>query len=354
MGPGLIRLRVVSFLFTSVVAVISLAAAQEARPHGFGSNAVLSSSAQTATPSASGQADSAQSAATDKEEATAASDRVIMKVGKTQITEREFESSIGEIEPKGDPDKGAAEKDRRRLGSDYASVLILSQQALANRLEASPEVRQKLAVARVQILSDAYFAQLLSQTTPSPEEISRYYEGHLSEFDRVRIRRLFIWKVGGGSKNTRGLAPEEAKARAAAILQESASRGDAAKMAEMFRDGDQGILDAEPLIFVRGQLPAALDKAAFTMKPGLWAPAEDTADHIILIYLAGRDREPLSEVTAQIGKLVQGEKMQATLDELKKKSGIWMDEKYFGSGSAIGKESEERRPVAGAASDARN
>lgn len=274
-----------------------------------------------------------------------------MKVGKTQVTESEFESNIGDIEPKGDPDKGAAEKDRRRLGSDYASVLMLSHQAVANRLDATPEVRRQLAVARLQILSDAEFAELMSQTKAAPEEISRYYDAHPSEFDRVRIRRLFIWKVGAGSKNTHGLPPDEARARASAVLQESASGGDAVKMAEMFKDSNQGLLDAEPLVFIRGQLPAGLDKVAFTMKVGQWAEAEDTPDHIILVYLFARDREPLSDVTAQIGKLVQGEKMQVKLDEMKKQVGIWMDEKYFGSASAVGKESEER-PDPGLPSDA--
>lgn len=293
-------------------------------------------------------------AAADKKAAASeeksSADRVIMKVGKTRVTEKEFEANIGDLEPKGDPDKGAAEKDRRRLGSDYASVLMLSQEALADHLEDSPEVRHQLAVARLQILSDAQFARLLSKTEATPEEVHRYYDAHLSDFDRVRIRRLFIWKVGPGSKNTHGLSPDHAAARASVILQESASGGDAIKMAEMFKDSDQGLLDAEPLVFGRGQLPADLDKAAFSMKVGQWAEAQDTPDRIILIYLFARDREPLSDVTAQIEKLVQGEKMQATLDELKKKAGVWMDQQYFGSGNAVGKESEER-PVSGPPSD---
>lgn len=278
-----------------------------------------------------------------------------MKVGGVQVTRAEYESTIGDIEPQRDPDKAdAAEKDRRRFGNDYASVLMLSQQAIANHIDSSPEVRHQLEVARLQILSDAQFARLLTQAKPSSEEISHYYDTHLPDFDRVKIRRLFIWKVGAGSKNTHGLSPEEAKARAAAILQEAASGDDATKRAEMFKDSDQGIFDSQPLVFIRGQLPAKLDKVAFTIKPGQWAEAEDTPDHIILVYLAGRDREPLPIVTGQIEKLVQGEKMQMKLEELKKKTGIWMDERYFGSGGPVGKESEEQRPVSDRPSEAHN
>jgi parvulin-like peptidyl-prolyl isomerase len=182
-------------------------------------------------------------------------------------------------------------------------------------------------------------------TKPSSQELAAYYQKHASEFDRVQIRRLFIWKVGEGSKNTHGLSPADAKARAAAILQASASGGDAEKLAQMFGESDQGIFDAQPLPFVRGQLPASMDKVAFTMKPGTWEEAEDTKDHLILIWLVGRDRQPLPDVASLVEKMVQGDKMEAKLNELKKKTGIWMDKEYFSSGSGVANDPGEQRPV---------
>lgn len=279
---------------------------------------------------------------------SSAKSRVIMKVGGVPVHQSEFESTIGDIEPQGDPDKEAETKDRHRLGDDYASVLMLSQMAVANHLDTDPEIRQKLAVARMQILSDAEFSRLLAQTKPSDQEISDYYQAHLSDFDTVQVRRLFIWKTGGGSKNSHGIPADAAKAREAAILQAGASGGDAVKLAEMFPATNEGLFDAQPLTFVRGQLPAKLDKTAFTIKVGQWAEAENTPDHTILIYLTGRDRQKLSEVLPLVTKMVQGEKMQAKLNGLKKKTGIWMDEQYFGSGSAGATEPGEQQPGAGA------
>jgi hypothetical protein len=326
--------RVAFFHFLLLTVVVSLGLAQDSGNREPESKSPTSATAKKIGPSA---------------------DRVILKVSGVQVTQAEYESTIGDIEPQSDPDKAeAAEKDRRRFGEDYASVLMLSQQAIANQLDSSPEVRHQLEVARLQILSDAQFTTLMSQSKPSSEEISRYYDAHLSEFDRVRLRRLFIWKVGAGSKNTRGLPPEDAKARAAAILQASSSGGDPVKLAQMFQDSDLGIFDAQPLTFERGQLPAMLDKAAFTIKPGQWAEAEDTPDHLILVYLVARDRQPLPEVTSLIEKLVQGEKMQAKLDELKRKADIWLDELYFGSGSAVAKDPGEHQPVSKPLSEARN
>jgi parvulin-like peptidyl-prolyl isomerase len=329
---GLTCVRVGSYLFLLVAVTIGLVAAQD--------TPTQETKAAVATPATETQT-------------SASPDRVIIKVGDAQVTEAEFESGIRQFEPKADPDNASA-KDRRRLGDDYASVLMLSQQAIAEQLDSTPEVRQQLAEDRLQILSDAEFARLLSQSKASPEEMSQYYNAHLSEFDRVKIRRLFIWKVGQGSRNTHGLQPEEAKARAAAILQEAASGGDPEKLAGMLRDSDKGLFDAQPVAFVRGQLPANLDKAAFTMKVGQWTQGEDTPDRMILLYLVARDREALSEVDTMIEKLVQGEKMQTKLDEMKKKAGVWMDEKYFGSGSTVAKDPGEQRPVSKPLSETRN
>lgn len=278
---------------------------------------------------------STSSTAAPAKKAAPAADRVILKVGGVPVTQAEFESMIGDIEPQGDADKpGTDDKDRRRLGDDYASVLMLSQQAVADHLDASPEIRRQLAVDRLQILSDAQFASLLRQSKPRAEEISQYYASHLADYDRVQLRRLFIWKTGAGSANTHGLTPEAARARADAILQAATSGGDPEKLADAFKGSDEGMLDAEPIPFTRGALSPKLEKVAFALKPGEWAEGEDAPDKLILFHLVERDRRPLAEVSSLIEQRVQGQKMQAKLDELKKKAGIWLDEKYFGAAVA--------------------
>jgi parvulin-like peptidyl-prolyl isomerase len=265
---------------------------------------------------------------------SAASDRVVLKVGDVRVTAAEFETRIGDIEPQGDPEKGTIDKKRRRLGDDYASVLMLSQQAVANHLDSSPEISRQLAISRMQILSDAEFASLMSKAQPTSEEIAQYYNSHLSDYEEVQARRLFIWKQKPGSKASRGLAPEAARTRADAILKASAAGRDTTKLTEPFTNADSGLLDPKPLTFPRGELSPAVEKVVFGSKEGVWSQTLDTPDSIMLVQLVKLDHQQIGQVTSLIEKQLQGQKMQAMLDDLKKKAGIWMDEQYFGTAVA--------------------
>ena len=265
--------------------------------------------------------------------ASPASERVILKVGDVQVTQGEFESRISDIEPK-DADAGVAAKDRRRLGDDYASVLILSQQAVANHLDTSPEVRRQLAVARMQVLSDAEFASLMRQALPTFEEVSQYYSAHLSDYDQVHIRRLFIWKQRDNSKAAPVLSSQAAKTRADRILHRYAAGTSEQKLADDLRKSGDGMLDVQPLLFPRAELTRNMEKVAFGLKDGEWGEVEDTPASLLLIQLVKRDLRQLGEVSSLIEKDLQAQKMQALLDDLKKKSGIWMDDQYFGTAVA--------------------
>jgi hypothetical protein len=102
-------------------------------------------------------------------------------------------------------------------------------------------------------------------------------------------------------------------------------------LSEDVRKSGEGMLDPEPLTFPRGELPPQLERVAFALKEGEWSEVEDTPARLLLIQLVKRDRQQLGQVSARIEKNLQGKKIQALLDDLKKKAGTWMDEQYFGT-----------------------
>lgn len=291
---------------------------------------VIAGAAQQVSSQASGLPPSAESTSSPAKATVAPSERVVLKVGNVQVTQAQFEAMIRTLEEQQDT---TADLDRRTLGDNYASLLMLSQQAVANHLESSPEVIRQLEIDRTQILSNAEYKRLDQQAQPTPEEISRYYSAHLDDYDEVQIRRLFIFKRPEGAKDGRGLSPQDANALAKSIREAYASGGDARKL---IPKSDAVVFDLDPLTFPRGDLPTFMEKAAFAMKDGEWSVLEDKPDGLILIQLVKRSRLSLTEVSPRIQKTLQGQKMREALQELKKNAGVWLDDQYFASPATPG------------------
>jgi hypothetical protein len=257
-------------------------------------------------------------------------DRVVLKVGDVQVTQAQFEAVIGELEAQ----QGPADLSRKALGDNYASLLMLSHLAVAQHLDTSPSVVRQLAIDRTQILSNAEFDALKRQAKPSPQEISDYYNAHLADYDVVQIRRTFIWSGAAGSKT--GMTPQQAEALAGAVRQAYKSGGDVSKVVNSTpHNSDEAVVDKEPLTFQRGEMPERLDKAAFALKEGEWTELNDAPGAYVFIQVVKRSRRDLKDVSGQIEKTLQADKLKEELESLKKKSGIWMDETYFASKAPI-------------------
>ena len=279
-----------------------------------------------------GRATSPGSGASAVKNASSSADRVVLKVGNEQVTQAEFESAIDFAAGPGEAEKERpAEQSRRTLGDNYASLLVLSQQAVAHHLDSSAEVRHQLAIDRVQVLANAEYARLVRLVKPKPEEVNGYYSAHLADYDEVRIRRVFIFNRGGGSKEGRELSPQDARARAEAIRKAFASGNDAKKVAEDFKGSKDVVVDVEPLAFRRGKLPAQMEKAAFALKEGEWSEVQDLPGSLFLVQLVQRRRVEFNEVAQQIENRLRRQKVRAALADLKKNAGVWMDDEYFAS-----------------------
>ncbi|MGH9497875.1 MAG: peptidyl-prolyl cis-trans isomerase [Terriglobales bacterium] len=288
--------------------------------------------AQEASPSASPAALSVKTAASPSE-------RVVIKVGNLQLTEAEFESILATLEEQ----QGPATLSRRTIGENYASLLMLAQLATANHLDATPDVIRQLAIDRNQILSNAEFAQLKNQVKPTAEEIDAYYSAHGAEYDVVDLRRLFVWQNSTGSKTGKGMPPREAQALIAAVRQAFASGGDAAKLVQGKKDV---LLDTEPSTFQRGELPPKLNEAAFGLPPGQWSVVEQTPDALVLIYVVKRYRRELHAVLPIVEKKLTNQKLRSEMENLKKSTGLWLDDEYFGAATAVSASGTQPNPPA--------
>lgn len=298
--------------------------------------------AQTSSNSA---AAAASTSSPSNNNATPPSQRVVLKVGDKQMTQAQFEQMIADLETV----QGPADLSRKQLGEKFASLFILSQQAVTDHLDSSPEVVRQMAIDRIQILSNAEFVKLKEQAKPTAQQISAYYNAHLEDYDVVTLRRVFIWEKGNGPAHPNGLTAEEANALAQAIKKAYTSGSDPKTL---IKDPDLVHLDDKPLSFQRGEMPAEMEKPAFSLqKPGEWVQVPNTPGSVVLLQLVSRSRRSLGEVTEQIEKKLQNEQLREELKALKKKTGVWMDETYFASKAPLpGSSTEPDAPGAGKSS----
>jgi parvulin-like peptidyl-prolyl isomerase len=246
--------------------------------------------------------------------------RVVMKVGDTQITQKQFEEMYGDfLKDQG----GAPVPKKKTTAENFAGGLMLAKEAEATGLNKKPEVQRDLEMNRIQVLSNAEYTLLQDKAKPSMQEISAYYDSHLDDFDEVTIRRVFIYKQLDHT-NGHGLPAAEAQARADQIRKVLASGGDAKALIA----GTKDAIDVDPLTFRRDDLPEIM-KNAFNMKIGEWSQVADTTDALILFEVVNKGRLNLKTATPEIDRKVQAQKLREEMDALKKKSGVWLDDEYF-------------------------
>ena len=263
---------------------------------------------------------------------TVAPDQVVLKVGTLQITKSGFEQYLADLETQ----QGPAQLSRKELGDNYASMLMLSQQAAAHHLDASPEIMRLLAIDRMQILSNAEFARLKTEATPTASAVSAYYNAHLEDYDVVEIRRLFIWASASdadAAKPGHGLTPKQADKLAEEVRQAYKSGADASRIQKLVNGTPHGkedvVLDTQPNTFQKGEMPAEMSEAAFALKDGQWTELKRGPGSYVFLHMVKHSRKDLKEVKSQIENKLQLQALREELESLKKKTGVWMDESYF-------------------------
>lgn len=261
--------------------------------------------------------------------AVASSDEVVLKVGDSQVTRSELESAVA-AQPSGGGQKLSTEG-RRHLAEMYVKVILLSQQAVSDHLDTSPELRVRLEMQRARMLAQAEYDKMRIQVQVSPDEVAQYYTTHSSEFDTAQVREFLVRKRQTGAEDAEspGLNAEDAKAKAESIRKALASGESPEKVAEDFAGPGVVLIDPKPRTFRRNEMVPALEKATFEAKDGTIPEAVDTPDAVLVVDVLRRGHLEQKEAATEIEKKIRQHKVDAQIDDLKKKAGVWMDDNYF-------------------------
>jgi parvulin-like peptidyl-prolyl isomerase len=269
---------------------------------------------------------------------------VILKVGDESVTQGELEAVVNSLTAQAQ--KSLSVQGRRPLGNQYALMILLSQEAVSHHLDSTVAFQRALAMARRQILAQTAYQEIVRESAVTPEETSKYFAAHQSEFEEAMIRQVVIRKrLENAKEGTPGLTAQEAKTRAEEIRKALSSGDDPKKVAEQFQVANVVRVDAEPSVVRRGSLRADLEKAAFELKDGQVSEVFDFPQSLVFIQVVSHKTPGLKDVSSQIESTIRQQKVNSTLDELKKNAKIWMDDAYFAVPSQPGSQGAVKIPT---------
>ncbi len=254
-----------------------------------------------------------------------AADKVVLKVGDQQFTKADLDFLFQNIAPQAR--QALATQGKKPFGDQFALMVMLSQQAHLHHLDETPAFVHRLALEKQQMEAQAEYQAINEQARVTPEEINQYYTAHSADYDEIQVRQFVIYKkpaappAGAGTSPAAarpGLAPEEAKARAEAIRKEVAAGTDIKKVMDDFRAPGAVIIDAEPRKIRRGGMRPEMAKVAFALKDGEISEPVDLPQALILFQVTGHNHLDVKDVTPEIEKSFQQEKVDAAITEVKK------------------------------------
>ena len=260
-------------------------------------------------------------------------DKVVLKVGDQQFTKADIDFLIESLAPQAQ--QTIAVKGRKSLGDQYAIIVMLSQRAQLHHLDQTPAFVHKLAFEKQQLEAQTEIDQ---QAKVTPEEVQQYFTAHAADYDEITVRQFVVRKKAAEPKTdpahptastSTGLSPEEAKTRAEAIRKELAAGTDIKKVMDDFKATGDVIIDAEPRKVRRGGMRPDMEKVAFALKDGEVSEPVDVPQAVVFFQVTKHSHSDVKEVTPEIEKSLQKQKVDAALEGVKKSTTVWMDDRYF-------------------------
>ncbi len=265
-------------------------------------------------------------------------DKTVNPNCKTVITRAEFEKILEAVQPNMPP------RVRRQFATRYSMALVMAQKAHEMGLDQGPKYEERLKLARVQILSQA-FSQAVQEKAGqiSDKDIEDYYHDKSADYQEVDLQRIFVprtqqlpaskVKLSAAEEKKRQKDADEAMRQEANKLRARAVAGeDFAKLqAEAFQFA--GIKSKAPSTKMgeerRSGLPPA-QASVFDLKTGEISSVLSDQSGYFIYKVGAKGTEPLDKVREEIRAALRTQRMQEQMQTVQKSATPVLDDAYFG------------------------
>jgi PPIC-type PPIASE domain len=295
----------------------------------------LASFAQTSAPQKSKARAPEASSSQKKPAASAASSpqEVVMTVGNIKVTKAEMEFVMKALSPQ--QQQVVATRGNSFLARQYSLMLLLSQKAVSDHLDVSPDIHRAIELQKHQLLAQAEYEHLQSQAKIGPEEVSAYYASHKQDFEEASIREFIVRKKAEDAKpGSAGLSPEDARARLDSIRKAIVAGTSIDQVEKKFSVPDVVVVEPTPRTVRKGEMIPALDEAAFKLKDNQFSDPVETPQAMVVLQVVSHQETPLKDVSPEIESNLREQKASKEVNDLRTNARIWMNPDYFKPPSA--------------------
>ncbi len=268
----------------------------------------------------------------------------------TVITRAEFEKMASGIAPNMTPQL------KRQLASVYPRLLVMSQEAEKHGLQNSPQYKEVMKFARMQILTNELQRSIQEEAEKvSQQDIADYYKKNPEAFEQYSLERLYVpltkqaaEEAEANEKKDSEKEPEKETEQPEKVKQEQDEQ-EMSKLAESLRarasaGEDFAKLQKEaftaaarkvepPTVSMpkvrRTGLPSS-HAAVFDLKPGEVSVVFSDAGGHSVYKLVSKEQVPLDQVKEEIRGTLRTQRMRDAMDKVQNSFKTETNEAYFG------------------------
>jgi peptidyl-prolyl cis-trans isomerase C len=257
--------------------------------------------------------------------------KVILTIGDQKVTEGQFNDLINALpEQYRQYARGAG---KRAFADQLVQVKVLYDEAVKEKLEQQPKVRDTLDYQRRTVLAQLQFVEMQNNLKVTDAAIAKYYDDHKNEFEVLKARHILIRVKGApmqGLPGKKELTDEEALAKAQEIRKRLVGGEDFAAVAKAESDDSSAAQGGELGEFRKGMMVPPFEEAAFAAKVNEVTEPVKTPFGYHLIQVESHVTRTLADARPDIEKKLRPEAARTAVEELVKGMSVHLDDSFFG------------------------